>query len=208
MKPAEKIGLSDHWFAKHHPAYRKAIKIAFQIHFLDTVEQIFEQNKSCKIDSSPQSWAAFNTMRDPRNVDRVVDGTNGITLDFLLGVAAKLKVDVARLIPDLSEWIALATVHLITSVNRNIYNFPNLKDVELFREIVDFRAPDLVEKARLYTEFILGLSFSESDFEDKMKSKCDSAELQATLDRLPKTQSTKILEIARLIGEIVLTNRK
>ncbi|MFO0935755.1 MAG: hypothetical protein U0798_04455 [Gemmataceae bacterium] len=60
------------------------------------------------------NWEGFEALRrNPRNVRRMIGGEHGTTIEFLVGAAALLRVDVREFFPETVEWVAHATLQLV-----------------------------------------------------------------------------------------------
>ncbi len=107
----------------------------------------------------PTDWRGFQKLRrNERNVRRLADGENGTTIEFLVGAAALLRVDVRELFPETAEWVALAALHIASWERRKALEARGLSPREAFTLVAHEPAGPTLADARVYARVLLAHS--------------------------------------------------
>ncbi len=113
MTPGLKHALFDYWWAWDHEQIRKSAVLAgFFPHFVAVVGEQFEKNRSEKPPRVPFDWPHLEVLRSRDTLRRLQKGERTPPFEFLLGLAAFLRIDPGAFFPSPRDWIADAAYYL------------------------------------------------------------------------------------------------
>jgi hypothetical protein len=154
MSPDEQFLASQYWFAWDDPTARRALLAAVLSRFLPAAEVVFARNRvegRC-----PTNWTDFEVLRrNSRNIARVVSGEYTTTLEFLVGSAAVLQLDVREFFPDTVEWVALATYYVVTTRQRQELEKRGYSPRDAFEAVRQAENGITMDHTRLYARTLL-----------------------------------------------------
>ena len=196
MDAGEKLALTKFWFAWDDATTRKALLAALLKHFAIVAERVFKKNADTKPNRDPTDWKGFALLRrNERNIRRISDGDNSTTIEFLVGAAALLHVDVREFFPETAEWVALATLHVASRQRREDLEKRGLSPREAFTRIVhDTTTPSLAD-ARIYAQELL----EHPPFGQVLTV----AAVEDWLDRLDSDRAKAVRTVAAAIAAVI-----
>lgn len=114
MTVGEQLALSRPWWMWLHKEIQNALRTAKLRHCLPLIDEALRRNR--ETGQSPQTFKALaNPLlldRNPRNLERIEDGTYALTDQHLLGLSVVLNIPVQKLQPPEVDWLQEATCEL------------------------------------------------------------------------------------------------
>lgn len=114
MNLGRQLALTRPWWMWRNKEIQDALRVAKLRHCLPAIYRALESNRNAghfpaNIKDLGSPWFLD---RDPRNVERMEDGTYALTDQHLLGLSVVLKIPLQDLFPSASEWIQGAACEL------------------------------------------------------------------------------------------------
>lgn len=195
MRPDVHLALTKFWFAWDDAVTRKAVLAAVLERFATAAERVFDDNRAAG--RHPTDWREFQQLRrNERNVRRMASGENGTTMEFLLGAAALLQMDVRELFPETAEWVALAALHIGSCDQRLALEAQGLSPREAFSRVAQGGSGPTLADAICYARVLLSLSAVDTDSPNR-------ATVEAHLTTLATDQAKVVRAVTSAIAPVI-----
>lgn len=195
MQAAEQLALTEFWFAWDDATTRRALLAAVLERFSTVAERVFRENAAAN--RCPTDWKGFQKLRrNERNVRRLADGENGTTIEFLVGAAALLRVDVRDLFPETAEWVALASLHIASWQRRKALETRGLSPREAFTLVAHDRSGPTLADARVYARVLL-------DHSPCSQTVLNGAAVEGRLNALEPDQARAVRTVAAAVAAVI-----
>lgn len=111
------LALTRPWWMWKHKVIQDALGAAKLRYCLPLIDEALEKNRAAgRLPATIKDLADPRYLdRDPRNVERIEDGTYTLTDQHVLGISVSVGIPLEKLLPATSVWIELAAVNLCSS---------------------------------------------------------------------------------------------
>ena len=149
------LALTRYWWSWDAPEIRRVVQTPVLVRVESLVGQWFQANKSSG--SGPTHWRDLTFLRrDEDRLKKYSPWTTVPTTEFLLGLAAAMKVDLSAFHPPTTrDWVAEAAVALAVNDRRRIHREQGYTDRKAYEMAKSFDRSVLQHDAAIYADAVL-----------------------------------------------------